>query len=266
MNALTHDQLRQYAPSIFASSPWEKMSSRYRMVPTIEVVGMLADQGFLPVRAQQSSTRIEGKGAFTRHMIRFRQPGVVATRLGDEIPELVLVNSHDGTSGYQFNAGVFRLVCLNGMVVQSADHGSISVRHTGQADFQSKIIDATFKILETSTDVMKNVEAWKQVSLSRPQQEAFAAAAIEIRDGIEIQPRQLLAPKRRDDQPNPDGSRDLWKTMNTVQEHLLRGGDRGTGSTGRRATTRPIKSVDADVKTNKALWRLTEEMAKLVGA
>ena len=68
-----------------------------------------------------------------------------------------------------------------------------------------------------------------------------------------------------EDAPAPDGSRDLWRTLNTVQEHLIKGGLRGTASTGRRMTTKPIKAVDADLKTNRALWRLGEEMAKLSG-
>lgn len=69
---LDDDQLRHSAPSVFAVNPWGAMSGRYRMVPTIDVVGMLRDKGFAPVRAEQSRTRIPGKGDFTRHMLRFR--------------------------------------------------------------------------------------------------------------------------------------------------------------------------------------------------
>src|SRR5437588_12282750 len=65
-------QLRRAVPSVFAAAPWGAMSGRYRFVPTIDVVGMLRDKGFLPVRAEQSRTRIAGKGDFTRHMLRFR--------------------------------------------------------------------------------------------------------------------------------------------------------------------------------------------------
>src|SRR5262249_24374538 len=115
---LDDDQLRRRAPSIFAASRWERMSGRYRMVPTIDVVGMLRDRGFLPVRADQSRSSIPGKGDFTRHMIRFRHAEFVSPlTVGAEVPELVLVNSHDGTSAYKFLAGIFRLICRNGMVV-----------------------------------------------------------------------------------------------------------------------------------------------------
>lgn len=258
---LSHDALRRIAPSVFAAQPWHGMSGRYRMVPTIEVVDILAGRGFLPVKAQQSSTRIPEKGEFTRHLIRFRhadhlQPATVGT----ELPELVLTNSHDGTSAYRFMAGIFRLVCGNGLVVQSADFGSISVRHSGGADLHERIIDATYQVVEETPRTLEKIEAWKQVELSPPQREAFAAAASELKPNPSIQPAQLLDPRR------PEDSRpDLWHTLNRVQENVMKGDLRGRNGNGRRPRTRPIRSVDADIKINRALWRLAEEMAKLAG-
>jgi hypothetical protein len=35
---LTETQLRQAVPSAFADQPWERMSAKYRMIPTIEVI------------------------------------------------------------------------------------------------------------------------------------------------------------------------------------------------------------------------------------
>jgi hypothetical protein len=49
-----------------------------------------------------------------------------------------------------------------------------------------------------------------------------------------------------------------------VQEHLLRGGDKGRAATGRRITTRPVKSVGEDIRLNRALWTLTEKLAEAV--
>ena len=71
MNAiLSTDQLRSTVPSAFDIAPWKNLSSNYRFVPTIEVLGMMQDQGFFPVVAKQSRTRIEGKVPFTKHLIR----------------------------------------------------------------------------------------------------------------------------------------------------------------------------------------------------
>ncbi len=260
---LSDDQLHRSAPSIFASTPWHRMSDRYRFVPTIEVVDMLRDRGFLPVRAQQSRSRIEGKGAFTKHLVRFRHDSLIDTQ-GDEIPELVLVNSHDGTSSYQLMAGIFRLVCSNGLVVQSADFGSIRVHHSGGQDFQQRVIDATYQIVEEAPRTMAAIEEWKAIELSRPQQLALAEAAMEIRPNESIRPAHLLTARREADYTDSEGRRDLWRTANVLQENLLQGGVQGRNATGRKVRTRPIKSVGEDVRVNRALWTLTAKMAELV--
>ncbi len=91
-----------------------------------------------------------------------------AIAAGAEFPELVLTNSHDGTSAYKFFSGVFRLACSNGMVVQSADFGSISVRHSGGTDFQSRVIDATYRVIEDTPRTMARVEALEANRADRP--------------------------------------------------------------------------------------------------
>lgn len=257
---LSRDDLRRTAPSVFAVQPWHRVSGRYRMVPTIEVVDILRARGFLPVKAQQSRTRIPEKGDFTRHLIRFRHADhLEPLAVGQETPELVLTNSHDGSSAYRFMAGIFRLVCGNGLVVQSADFGSISVRHTGGGDFRERIIDATYQIVEETPRTLEKIGAWKQVGLAPPQQQAFAAAASELKPNTSITPAHLLIPRRtEDDQP------DLWHTLNRVQENVIKGDLRAFNESGRRVRTRPIRSVDADIRINRALWRLAEEMSKLL--
>ena len=260
---LDDDRLRRSAPSVFAATPWRAMSERYRFVPTIHVIELLRDCGFRPINAMQSRCRIEGKGDFTRHMVRLRHADHLESAEA-ETPELILSNSHDGTSAYHFNSGVFRFVCSNGLIVASADFGGISVKHSGGKDFDSRMIDATFRIVQETPRTMARIEEWKATPLSMPQQLAFASAALEIKDSAtEIEPARLIEARREEDRPAPDGSRDLWRTLNVAQEALSRGGVPGTARTGRRSTTRPIKGVDADIRTNRALWRLAEEMAKL---
>jgi hypothetical protein len=258
---LNDDQLRRSAPSVFAAAPWGHMSGRYRMVPTIEVVGMLRDKGFLPVRAEQSRPRSPERGAFTRHMLRFRHADHLSPlTVGAEVPELVLTNAHDGSSAYRFMAGIFRLVCGNGMVVQSAEYGSVAVRHSGGPDFRSRVLDATSQVMDEAPRALAKIATWKQIELAPPQREAFAAASLELKDNPSITPAQLLAPRRPEDRRT-----DLWTTASVVQEHLLRGGDRGRAATGRRTTTRPVKSVGEDLRLNRALWTLAERMAELAG-
>ena len=253
---LTRDDLRVSAPSIFADRPWHDMSHRYRLVPTIEVVDILAERGYFPVRAHQSNSRIPGKADFTRHLIRFRHSGSLQPlAFVQETPELVLTNSHDGTSAYRFMAGIFRLVCENGLIVQSADFGSISVRHAGGADFRSRIVEATCRVAEESPRTSETIGARKQVDLTTPQRLAFASGAWELKPNPSIKPSHLLIPRRmEDDRP------DLWHTLNRVQENLIRGDLRAVNAGGRRIRTRPIRSVDADIRINRGLWSLAHAM------
>lgn len=141
MNRTIHNkEILHTAPSVFSHKPWQEVSDKYGFVPTIEVVDMLRAEGFAVVRATQSRTRIPGKEPFTRHMVRLRHRSLLETGAHEEVPEIVLVNSHDGNCSYQFMAGIFRLVCSNGLIVQSADFGRLRIRHVGDQDFYKQIV------------------------------------------------------------------------------------------------------------------------------
>jgi hypothetical protein len=262
---LSRDALRSAAPSIFAATPYEKMSHRYKMVPTAEVLDILQERGFFPVKAVQSRSRIPGKSDFTRHMIRLRHSDFLQPlTVGSEIPELVLTNSHDGTAAYRFNSGVFRLVCINGLVVASADFGGISIKHSGGSDFNQRIIDATYEIIDQTPKTLATIETWKQLALPAPVQNAYAEAAHTLIENPNITPAQIIAPRRREDAPAPDGTRSLWTTFNAAQESIIKGGIQGRNANGRRTTTRPVKAVERDIKLNKALWTLAEKLAETI--
>ena len=281
MQILSNDALRAVAPSVFAEQPWAEVSDRYAFIPTIQVVEALGREGFFPVRASQSSSRIAGKREFTKHALRFRReqdlndnPKVVNGNAhffyekhglkAPEIAELVLVNSHDRSSGYELTAGLFRQVCSNGLMVCSGDLGSVKVRHSG--DIVGNVIEGTYSIIEQMPKVLEMVDEFKGINLDVRQQEVFAKAALELRypsddqgnSTAPIAATELLRIRRFEDKGG-----DLWSTFNRVQENFIRGGLRGRTETGKRMSTRAIKSVGEDIRINKALWLLTERMAKL---
>jgi hypothetical protein len=106
---LSEGQMRAAAPSIFAEGKHVSRSERYTYIPTIEVLRGLRNEGFEPFMVAQGASRVEGKAAFTKHMIRMRHAGQVQAR--PEANEIILINSHDGASSYQMLAGMFRFVC-----------------------------------------------------------------------------------------------------------------------------------------------------------
>lgn len=268
--ALSMDEMRQYAPSIFAMDKHASRSDRYSYIPTLDVLNGLIREGFHPVSVRQSRARDADRRTHTKHMIRFRRTGEAFRAVGDTLPEIVLVNSHDGTSSYHLDAGLFRLVCLNGMVVSDGTFASVRVPHKG--DVVSKVIEGAYTVINESVKALEAPRQWSNIQLRGDEREAFAAAAHTLRfadaEGnvtTPIAPRQLLLPRRHADQ-----DRDLWTTFNVVQENVIRGGLRGIrreqGRRSRRVSTREVTGIDQDVRLNKALWVLAEQMAKIKAA
>jgi len=260
---LDDSELRRVAPSIFAESAYSGASSRYTFIPTSQVVAALRKEGWQPVKAAESRTRIEEKNGYQKHMIRFRHADSLANNaplvLGDSHAEIVLVNGHDGSSSYQIHAGLYRLVCANGMVVADSTIEKVCTRHTG--DIIGQVIEGTYSIIDAAPRAAEKVASWQALQLSAREREVFGAAALELKWEGETAPvdaARVVQPRRvADNQPN------LWATFNTVQENLLRGGMRGRGATGKRTTTREVSGVSENVRLNKALWTLADEFAKL---
>lgn len=71
---------------------------------------------------------------------------------------------------------------------------------------------------------------------------------------------QILAPRRYEDRQN-----DLWTTFQKLQENLLKGGLPGRTAKGRRSHTRAVNGIDGDIKLNRALWVMAENMMDLLG-
>jgi hypothetical protein len=282
-NALTIADLQRVVPSAFATEAHSSRSARYAYIPTSEVIAGLVAEGFSPFKAVQSRSRIEGKSEFTKHMIRFRHATASAVGVGENVPEVVLVNSHDGTSSYKLFAGIFRMICTNGMVVCERNMGEITIPHKGNVVHQ--VIDGSFQIIDDSRAALGTIDNWSSLQLTAGEQVAFAEAAHSLRfadsDGVvstAITPTALLTPRRSDDRagageashgwsrPAPD----LYRTLNVVQENSIKGGlsawrQAADGRPARRETTREVRGIDQDVRLNRALWQLAERMAELKG-
>lgn len=262
---LEDQDILRTAASVFADQAWQETSPSYRFLPTITVVNALRDSGYNVVKATQSRCRIEGKGEFTKHMLRLRHSTYMnPLNVGDEVPEIVLINSHDRSSAFKFMLGIFRLVCSNGMVVASQRIESLSVRHMGSNNLLSEVIDVTAEIIKEAPKVIEQINRFKSIPLTPDEQLAFAHGARELMPtAINIEPARLLRVRRYGDNGNTDGSRDVWKTFNIVQENIIRGGIRGLNANNRLMRTREVRSVQGDININRALWTLTEQLAKI---
>lgn len=259
---LSEVQLQKHAPSIFATGGSKHVSGKYGFIPTIEVVRGLKDNGFHPVTAFQSNTRIKGRENFVKHVMRFRHESNMDLQAKEGmLSEVVLINSHDGTTSYQLRAGVFRLVCRNGLIVGD-EIFCRRVKHQGQV--VDRVIEAAHDIIEICPLSVEKVKEWQDIQLTKDQRVAFAQTAMTLKwDGqddeeLPVTPIEILQARRISDTKD-----DLWTTFNVVQENLIRGGIRYRTDKGARMRTRAVNSVTENVRLNTALWTLTEKMAEL---
>lgn len=254
--------IRRYAPSVFAERPYHAVSDKYAFVPTVAVLDGLRSEGWFPVAAQEQRVRLADKRGFTKHLLRLRHRDARPIRaLGDVFPELVLLNSHDRASAYTLHAGLFRLACLNGLVVSAGNFGSIRVPHTGKGDIVERVIEGTYEIVSELPQITGRVEQMRATELTDAEQMIYAEEAMSLRwepGTSPIAADQLLAVRRYDDR----GS-DLWHTFNRVQEGIIKGGVRGVNAAGRRARTRAVGSIGEDTRINRALFALAERMMEL---
>jgi len=254
---LSDDQIRAVAPSIFAEAPHESRSERYSYIPTATVLQELRGEGFEPFMVTQTRVRHDDRRDYTKHMIRLRHASQIN---GREANEIILLNSHDGTSSYQMLAGMFRFVCSNGLVCGDTV-ADVRVPHKG--DVAGHVVEGAYQVLSGFERVKENREAMRAVTLDDGEAEVFARAALALKYDDPNKPApvtesQILMPRRFDDR-RPD----LWSVFNRAQENLTKGGLHGRSANGRRQRTRPVQGIDSDVRLNRALWLLADGMRAL---
>ncbi|HBR1351251.1 DUF932 domain-containing protein [Atlantibacter hermannii] len=249
---LTHEELHQHVPSVFGEDKHNSRSEKYTYIPTITLLENLQREGFQPFFACQSRVRDPGRREHTKHMLRLRRAGQIN---GQQVPEIIILNSHDGASSFQLLPGIFRSVCTNSLVCGQS-FGEIRVPHRGNV--VERVIEGAYEVLGVFDQVEEKREAMQSLLLPPQAQQALAKAALTYRFGEEHQAVtevQALSPRRWQDEKN-----DLWTVFNRLQENLSKGGLPGRSAQGKRRRTRAVNGIDGDLKLNRALWVMAEEL------
>jgi hypothetical protein len=255
---LTMNEIKKNAPSIFTSTPSPDTSEKYTHIPTSIVIEDMEKLGWGVVDAKEVKAR-KGVG-FQKHLLVFRNPDVVINgEDGDTVfPQILLTNSHDGKNSFTFTAGLFRLVCENGLVVSTQEFENVKLRHMGYTfeELQERIKEMVERLPLTVDSLNK----MKQKKVEEKEAIQFAKKALTTRfteDQIKvfkIDLKELIKPTRKED----EGS-DLWSVFNVVQEKILTG-DFTYKSGGKVRKARQIKNFNQDLKVNKELFEMALEL------
>ena len=261
------------------------LSHHYSFVPTMKVVNDLRALGYECVNAVQVKARKKSTNGYQKHMLTFEHPdhkvdqvkeveladGKTETQVlpAEEYPQLLLTNSHDGGNAFTLSAGIFRLVCSNGLVIKTEDYGSARLVHKGYS------FDAVQKLVkefeETISEVISKITAMKKVQLTKEQQIQFAKQAALLRftaksynedniaDVVDLD--GLLEVERKEDAGNG-----LYEVFNRVQESLVKGKYlyASSGKVNAEGTKtrkgREIKNFKQSIDVNKKLSELAFEL------
>ena len=254
---LTKDAIREIAPSVFTEKADSNSTSKhYVHIPTEKVIDDMSSLGWGVVDAKQVKAR-KNQG-YQKHMVVFGNDNLVVNgKDGDTVmPRILMTNSHDGKNSFQFQAGLYRLVCSNGLVIADAEFANMKIRHMGYDLAELKtVINEIVEKLPLTVECMNKLKAKE---LSEQEQIEFAKEALatrlserELSNVTSDQILDLLAPTRDEDKGD-----DMWNVFNVIQEKIIHGMFDVYGVNGKVRKVRKIKNFRQDTKVNQELYQL----------
>ena len=159
-NVLSPEQIALQAPAVVELTHADNLSKHYTHIPTMTLIEDMEQLGWEVVDVKQGKSRDDSKRMFKKHMVVFRNPNLKISREGMDavFPQILLTNSHDGKSSFQFRAGLFRLVCSNGLVISTQDFAQTRMRHSGYSFQQLK--DVVMDMVAKIPDTIKGNDLW----------------------------------------------------------------------------------------------------------
>jgi hypothetical protein len=254
---LTMSEIKERAKSVFTETAAPTVSDKFTHIPTHKVIEDMAELGWSVVDAKEVKAR-KGIG-FQKHLVVFRNPDVVINGSdGDTVfPQILLTNSNDGKNAFTFTAGLFRLVCENGLVISTEQFNDVKMRHMGYTfEELQKQIRAMVEQLPLTVESMNKMKA---VELDEVSVVEFAKKALATRfkeeelENITVDLEKLLEPTRPE-----DTGKDLWSVFNVLQEKILEGDFQYmAGAKIRKA--RKVKNFKQDMEINQKLFAVAAE-------
>ena len=256
-NFLSTSQIKSIAPSVFTKQGFENLSAKYTHIPTSRVIDDMESLGWFVTDVKEIKAR--KRVGYQKHLLVFRNPDLVINGVdGDTIhPQILISNSHDGTSSFIFQSGLFRMICSNGLVVSTQNFNKMKIRHMNYTfeELQEKIRSMVDQLPLT----IDSMNAMKSTVLGQEQTLELAKRALTTRfdedevDDLNINLDELLRPTRDEDK-----GQGLWEVFNVIQEKILEGDFQYMKGTKLRKA-RKVKNFQQDIKINSRLFEIASE-------
>lgn len=289
-SALTMDTIKQLAPAVYGDTKALHLTDRYVSLHTSDLIPVMQDYGYVPVQAAQrksrklkpnileqfqenSENRLEKAKSLQEsqnaHLISFAHVDTLFSNV--ERPEIILYNSHDGSSSVQLYAGCYRFICSNGIVAGEGFNQRMYHSKSGLSGFE----DMLKGTVESLPSMQERINMLKAVTLSVGQQQEMARLGVSTR--WDLLPSDIegitgtyatvntvtaaLHPSRMQDVSN-----DAFTVFNRIQETVIRGKAYVQSFTkaspfGNLRKARPVSSAKESIRINSELWDAAELVA-----
>ena len=258
---MSNEELFKAAPSIFADSPIESVSSQYHFIKTGDLLEIFRDSGYFPILGGESKSRtLEGQ-PYVRHIIQFRSlENLLKVPSNGLYYDIVLKSSHNKTSAFTLELSCFRMVCSNTLTVSTDQLLHRRIIHKG---FQSsKVTMAIEEMVNYIPTIEEEFEIMKNTTLSEVESLALSKAAINFRFDTskhDINPKELLTINRPE-----DASPSAFNIYNRLQESIINGGIKLKNRlTQKVITSKAINAIDEKIRLNKQLHRTMQNLMSL---
>ena len=258
---LSKKELSEIAPSIFTMKPSNTVSDKYTHIPTERVIDDMELMGWKPVDAKEVKARTEDTRGVQKHLVIFRNDDVVINgEDGDTVfPQILITNSHDGKNAFQFTAGLFRMICENGLVIATDEFEDLKMRHMGYTfeDLQI-LIRGMVEKLPLTVEAMNKM---KEIELQEEQMFDLAKSFLDIRvEGTKNTYDKQAIEDVLESQRKKDEGNMLWEVFNRVQENIIEGNFEYRTPSGKLRQARVIKNFKQDQDVNKKMFSKALEL------
>jgi len=284
---LSQATIEKLAPAVFSASKAEHLTDRYVSLHTSDLIPVMRDYGYVPVQAAQRGSRkaknsqqiselsekfSEGSGyaveSFNAHLLSFAHS---STLNQDLRPEIILYNSHDGSSSVQLYAGCYRFICSNGIVAGEGFNQRMLHSKSGLKGFEEMLKNT----VESLPEMQARIERLKQVQLDSEQALRMARLGVSTRwDMLPASTHEITGTYADYRTVNnalrigrmQDSSNDAFTVFNRIQEAVIRGNAYVQSFTkvnpyGAMRKARAVGSAKESIRINTELWNIAEEVA-----
>lgn len=246
------DAMYKFAPSLFATTAHPRMSEQYSFTNTYDILLHIHNKGF------RVSSISGGDHQYKKVLVRMRSTH--HNRSGGDAPEIVVIDSHDGSARLRMALGYIRGVCLNGMIAGDLFYHKAFTHRS--PDLMAQVMLELDDMDTPIKQLTKRVDDMSAFKVGLADRIALADAAVKARwEGdrdasfVTDMRQQLLRTRRSDDRAD-----DLYTVMNVIQENALRGGMTYMSNHNRLTTVRPVADIRKNVNINQSLWNTAEEI------